>query len=261
MALGDVKPFPQYGVAYELTFLILDTMGNPVANAQNVEGVMIKDLSGVIAPITNAVSYAGLGNYNVTLTAAEMQARILNLEFTSSTEDTIPTPIELRPEQPGDIRVKTMILDTTAIDQIWDEIAAEHPTAGSVAALLLKLNDGSVKLQSQVSGLVEPTQLTIMRGDSYLVQDGRALQWTDTGNAWPDLTGATVHFILGTPTLIQKTAIVHVASGTNKRFSVELTMAETQQMIQHGYLFAIKAVWDGVRVQTILRGSATILAI
>ena len=73
-------------------------------------------------------------------------------------------------------------------DQVWDEAIAGHLTAGTTGAKLNLIGTAAYTVTSPVSS--DGTAITIVRGDDYLLTDGRQLAFTSTG--WPTITGATV---------------------------------------------------------------------
>lgn len=68
--------------------------------------------------------------------------------------------------------------------------------------------------------------------DDYKVSDGYHLEWTNTGNSWPNLTGATASIIFrdaqNEEVLLTKSmTILNPGGGVNQKLRVELTTAET----------------------------------
>lgn len=89
--------------------------------------------------------------------------------------------------------------------------------SGTAGAALARVGTGTITVRSPID---TDGRLTIIRGDDYRTADGWALEWTDTENIWPSLTGTT-------PTLtIQGTAFSGTVVDANT-VRVELTSTQT----------------------------------
>lgn len=174
-------------------------------------------------------------------------------------------------------------------DQVWDELMSGHAIAGSAAAALTaagsaadpmlstpgdyasgtlgyyigRLAGGRVTVQATTTPTGEIPE--IVAGADYLAEDGRAFEWTDAEEAWPDLTGATITFCARTPggVTVEHSGTVVTPTG-EKVVQVELTD------IQTAYLASIKpggwswCTWaelaDGNLIP-LIRGSTPVLVV
>ncbi len=133
-------------------------------------------------------------------------------------------------------------------DQVWDEGASGHVASGSMGALLGAAGAASDPLLNAVPGSyaggtagaalgrIGSAQITttspvgqsgdinITVGDTYQVDQARQLDWTDTGNAWPVLTAAT---IVVTINGVAHNGSVVTATGDSKKVRLELSAAQT----------------------------------
>lgn len=164
----------------------------------------------------------------------------------------------------------------TIADAVWDESMADHlaigstgqklNAAGSVADPLTNIVPGNYisgtagyilgTLTSGQITVVSPVSkdggtITLYRGDDYFAVDGRALEWTDTGALWPDLTGATVNFKAGALT---KACTVVTATGANKKVRVELFKADIDKLPEPYYTFDIDATLANGHIVTLVTG-------
>jgi hypothetical protein len=98
MASTDALPRPLYGVAYRVTFPIMDSTGALVTGATSPDSEISKD-GGTFADCANEATEIATasGMYFLDLTATEMQARTVALIIKSGNGKT--TPIVLYPEQ------------------------------------------------------------------------------------------------------------------------------------------------------------------
>lgn len=71
-------------------------------------------------------------------------------------------------------------------DAVCDEALADHNTTGSVGAALGRIGTAEVITSAPVAS---DGEIDLVRGDDYLIDDGRELTFSST--TWPDLTDAT----------------------------------------------------------------------
>lgn len=157
-------------------------------------------------------------------------------------------------------------------DAVWDEAIADHSAAGSAGqaiqaagaagdpllsavpgsyasgtagAALGRIGSGQI---TTVSPVAQSGDVSVIRGDDYLVADSRALEWTDADASWPDLTSATISVdIEGGPTFTG--AVV----GGNVQ--LELTDEQTSTLKIGPRAFSVRAtIADGSRI-TLLSGT------
>jgi hypothetical protein len=133
-------------------------------------------------------------------------------------------------------------------------------TAGRVLGSLGVISAAQVVTVSPVSA--DGSSVTIVRGDDYLAADARALDWTDAGNHWPDLTGATIAFTARrSPSVLTKAGSVVTPSGSSKSVRVELTAAETAALGTGPWNFDVQATLATTsHIVTLVLGTLTVLA-
>lgn len=114
--------------------------------------------------------------------------------------------------------------------------ALSYVTSGGVTIMPPVLSDG---------------RLALVAGDSYANAEGRALEWTSTGQPWPtDLAGYTITLYAGP---ITKVGSVVVATGTRK-VRVELTKAETLVAKSENYVYKLVATKGLTEQATLANG-------
>jgi hypothetical protein len=131
MAATDARPIPQRGVAYRVTFPILDADGDLVTGATGLDSERSLD-GATFADCTNEATEIATasGMYFLDLTAAEMTADTVAVIVKTSSSGAKTTPIVLYPVEDGDIPVK--------VTQFPDFIQhAGTATAGAVGSITL----------------------------------------------------------------------------------------------------------------------------
>jgi len=133
--------------------------------------------------------------------------------------------------------------------------------AGVLVTILEKIAGGTITTIAPV--LADGTVVELIKGDDYSNDDGRALIWTESeSGVWPDLTGATVNFIIPLPG-DETTEIEGVVSesGGLQTVMFELDHTDTDGIGMEGNgLFWIKATLDGIdaRVVTLAHGKVRV---
>jgi hypothetical protein len=115
MASTDARPVPQKGVAFRVTFPILDADGDLVTGATGLDSEVSKD-GGTFADCTNEATEIATssGVYYLDLSSTEMTADTVAIIVKTSTVGAKTTTIVLYPEEAGDIRVNiTEVNDVT----------------------------------------------------------------------------------------------------------------------------------------------------
>jgi hypothetical protein len=99
MAASDAKPYPQKGVAYRVTFPILDADGDLVTGASTPDSEVSKD-GGAFADCTNEATEIATnsGMYYLDLTATEMAADTVAVIVKTGTAGAKTTPLVLYPD-------------------------------------------------------------------------------------------------------------------------------------------------------------------
>lgn len=135
-----------------------------------------------------------------------------------------------------------------------DELAVEVPgtfPSGTAGHSLGRIGSAPI----EVTGPLHQTgNIEIVAGDDYLAADGRALDFLDSGNKWPDLTGASITFTAkGKANDISKAGSVIVATGSGKKVRVELTKTETS--VANGrYHYDVEATLPSGNIVTLVHG-------
>lgn len=168
----------------------------------------------------------------------------------------------------------TLVLDVSAAahdvaGSIGDKInaagAASDPltnplgdyASGTAGGALQKIGTASVSVTSPV---VQGGDVSIIQGDSYLAVDNRAVEWTDDGGTWPDLTGATALLILHVNSGSSGLGLTVVTpSGPGKRLRLELTATASGAMTSRTSPYSIRVVLADGSTVTLARGNWTVL--
>ena len=138
-------------------------------------------------------------------------------------------------------------------DQVWDEAIVGHLTSGTTGAKLNLIGTAAYTVTSPVSS--DGTAITIVRGDDYLLTDGRQLAFTSTG--WPTITGATVKLRVKfgkTATITEYSATVTGAQACY----VPLTTVQTAAMVPGVYKFDLQATLSNLSVVTLVQGALSV---
>lgn len=153
--------------------------------------------------------------------------------------------------------------DTAAIaDAVWDELSTGHVSAGKAGTQLWTDID-AIKAKTDTIGALAVTisapvaasgTITVIRGDDYLLTDGRELSFTGTN--WPVITGATVTLRVLFPTVIAYTATVTGAAACY----VPLTDTQTEALTPGVYSYDLQATLLNTSVVTLQQGAFNVQA-
>lgn len=168
MASTDAKPVPQKGVAFRVTFPILDADGDLVSGATGLDSEVSLD-GGTFADCTNEATEIATssGMYYLDLTSAEMNADTVAVIVKTSSSGAKTTAVVMYPEEAGDIRVNvtqisgdgtaadTLELWAEALDQATGQIDSGTFAADAITAAVLAA-DVTTEIQS---GLATATAL------------------------------------------------------------------------------------------------------
>jgi hypothetical protein len=115
MASGDAIPIPRKGVAYRVTFPILDADGDLVTGAAGLDSEVSKD-AGTFTDCTNEATEIATasGMYYLDLTSGEMTADCVAIIVKTSTSGAKTVPIVLYPQETGDISVDVTSINADA---------------------------------------------------------------------------------------------------------------------------------------------------
>lgn len=174
-------------------------------------------------------------------------------------------------------------------DQVWDELLAGHVIAGSAGALLAtagaaadpmlntpgdyasgtlgyyigRLAGGRITVQATTTATGAIPE--IVAGADYLAEDGRAFEWTDAEEVWPDLTGATITFCARSPggVTVEHAGSVITPTG-EKVVRVELTDTQTAYLATirpGGWSWCVWAELDDGNLIPLVRGATPVLVV
>jgi len=101
--------------------------------------------------------------------------------------------------------------------------------------------------------VTENGDVEIVQGDDYSSSDSRALDWTNEGGTWPDLTGSTIVWHVRDGKLAVTGSVI-TPSGINQKVRVEPTAAQTASVRPGRYFFDTKATLSSGRVVTLVKG-------
>ena len=135
------------------------------------------------------------------------------------------------------------------------------PVAGSVDAHLDSIQAKTDTIGALTVTLTAPVAtagnaITVIRGDDYLLADGRELSFTGTN--WPVITGGAVALIVRFPTVTSYTGVVTGAAACY----IELTDTQTALLTPGVYDYDLQATLAGVggSVITLAQGTFTVSA-
>ncbi len=115
MASTDARPVPQKGVAYRITFPLMDADGDLVTGATGLDSEISKD-AGAFADCTNEATEIATssGVYYLDLTSTEMNADTVAVIVKTTSVGAKTTTLVMYPEEAGDIRVNVTAYGGTA---------------------------------------------------------------------------------------------------------------------------------------------------
>lgn len=120
-------------------------------------------------------------------------------------------------------------------DPLLNEVPGDYP-AGSAGAALGRIGVAEIEVRSPIT---PGGDLYLIRGDAYLTDDGRAIEFLDSDDAWPDLTSATATFF--SQSLEVEMEIV-TPSGTGKKIRLELTTEDTTELVPKKTEYAVRVI-------------------
>lgn len=105
-----------------------------------------------------------------------------------------------------------------------------------------------------VSPVTEIGEITIVAGDDYSDDDGRAISWTS--DDWPDLTGGAVE--MSSRGVTHDCTIVTAGSGINQEVRMELTSETTESMPRGARSYTLIGTLANGHVVTLATGTMTV---
>ncbi len=130
-----------------------------------------------------------------------------------------------------------------------------------VAAKTALIHSGGVTVSSPVSATGR--QLTIVRGDTYSVAAGQALEWTDSGGMWPDLDEADIEFTVRDRLTDAEVIAVdaELVDTAPQVVRVELDSADTNDLVvgPKVCVFDLQATLPGGEIVTLVLGELSVV--
>jgi hypothetical protein len=108
--------------------------------------------------------------------------------------------------------------------------------AGTAGAALGRIGVGVI---SVTSALAPGGDLFLYQGDTYSLENGRALEFIDEDATWPDLTGGEAKFYL-------QDLVINAEVTTPTKITVELTATQTASLSAIKKQYAVKVIFAGV---------------
>jgi hypothetical protein len=149
--------------------------------------------------------------------------------------------------------IESIGLDIT-LQQIADAMAlatADEPAAGSVLAYLAEIYGKAATIAAgkptATGGGVstDGKTITLIQQTGYTLAEGTELRWTDTGETWRDLTGAsgTLTILIGQAVVVNKEVVIDL-TGDDPSVYAELTSEETAILaVTTGGKFNLQFAW------------------
>jgi hypothetical protein len=159
MAATDASPFPQKGIAFRVTFPIVDGNGDLVSGASGLDSEVDKDAAGFADCTNEATEIAtSSGIYYLDLTSSEMDADTVSVIVKSTEGKTVP--IVLNPDQ----AILTGTVDNTAFAPTTTQFESDditEATADHYKGRVIVFITGNVVGQACV---IEAYELSTGRG-------------------------------------------------------------------------------------------------
>ena len=144
-------------------------------------------------------------------------------------------------------------LDTLGED-IFDAAMADHILPYSIGSYLSRISTGRITVASNID---LEGNISIVPGHDYHAADNCAFEWTNTGEDWPDLTGATVTFTIHSKLTV--TGSCTNPGEAQQVLRVELDADETALLTRGRYRFKVTAAMPtSEHVVLLVYGTATV---
>lgn len=140
----------------------------------------------------------------------------------------------------------------SAADPLLNTVPGSY-ASGSAGYVLGQINPANVSIVSPVA--TDGTEITVVRGDDYDADDGRAL--TFTGATWPTLTDGAVALRVSLAAGV--TAYTGTVTGA-QACRVELTDTQTAALAPGAYAYDLEATLVGGSVITLVQGTLIVRA-
>lgn len=241
----------------------------------NVDAILVDTGTDIPAALTTI--QADLDNPSQYMADVSGLATAADLATVDGVVDAIKAKTDLLPADPAG--VSDIPTSGDIADAVWDELLSGHVVAGSAGEALAASGSASDPLLNQVPGsyasgtagaalgrigsgqittvspVAQDGDVTTIRGDDYDNAHGRALDWTDSEAAWPDLTGATIEVIIGG--IVELAGSVVTPSGSGKKVRLELTDVQTAAIRSGVHAFQVIATLADADIVTLVEGNWT----
>jgi len=156
MAASDATPFPFRGVAYRVSFPIMNVNGDLVSAAAGLDSEVSKDGLAYADCTAEAIEIGTSGTYHLDLSAAEMTADTIVIVVKTTTTDAKPTTLVLYPITNGlDIPVDTRYVGGTL--QTPGDLAALIGNIGSAGGAALQVDAKVSNATGAIPGVTSGT--------------------------------------------------------------------------------------------------------
>ncbi len=236
---------------YEWNHLSTDLLGIAKANLVQILGTALTETAGQIAAafkkfFDKSSPTGTINSMPDAVAGAPNGLAIVGSEMT-------PTAGDIDTQLSGTHGAGTWALADAAADPLLNPVPGDYES-GTGGWALGQIVTGDITVLTPMT--TDGQRITLVRGDDYLDDDGRALIWSDQGSNWPDLTAAMVMFKFGH---FEKECEIVNAGGTNQQVKIELTTDETGRM--KSGRFDLEAVLSNLSVVTlIVAGRVTIIS-
>lgn len=158
--------------------------------------------------------------------------------------------VRLRGEASG----KRLIAATLDVGILSDTVPGSY-ASGTAGHALGQIGSAQITITSPVD---TSGNITVRQGFDYFAADGLAIDITDSADAWPTLSGATVTAQIRDGALAITASII-TATGSGKKVRLEPTAAQTASLPPGEYRYVLSATLSGGHVVPLASGNWTVL--
>ena len=233
------------------------TYGVKVSGATQVDADITGDITGSLSGAVGSVTGA-VGSVTAPVTAGTVSDKSgYSLTGTLTTLDAIWAKIQKW------LRLALRKDSAVAADHAT-ELAEINANGGGGAGSYANITDSQEAIRDQIGTatvtVVSPvsasgTAVTIIRGDDYLLTDGRQLAWSSS--SWPTLTAGTVKLRVKFGKNAAVTEYSATLTGAQACY-VALTTTQTAAMVPGVYNFDLQATLSNLSVVTLVQGALSV---
>ena len=136
---------------------------------------------------------------------------------------------------------------------VWEDYIVLH--VSTYDSFVARVSEFGLTIASPI---IQNNDLTLYAGDDYKQSIGTDINFTDTADVWPDLTGATVRFISDD---LSASGTVVTATGANKQVRFEFPAIDTRALKKDRYTYIVRATLSGGETLTLVRGKINVYKI